>query len=246
MQQFQLTLLVLALASVSTAQQLSHTDKPFTATISDTFVKKLAGGNVVTHTATGSFYRDQDGRIRIERDGQISIQDPVAGFNAVLDPATRTARKLVTVPRASIPVSGSISSGVPPPGGSAGGAAPPPTNASSSERPAPVELGKQTISGYVSSGKRFTTTIPVGAVGNILPIVTTTEVWTADQLHFAVMVKTSNVLNGDHTTQYDGINIANTSLDPALFAIPPDYQVTTTNMKLNSPFPRGVQHPGSK
>lgn len=234
----------LAIASIAGAQQSSHVEPQVTATISENYVRKLADGNAVTHTVTGNFYRDQDGRIRIERDTQIWIQDPVAGFNAVLDTAARTARKLVTPQRAALASSASSKQQtLPPP---AGGVTVAPSIGVSGSAPAPVDLGKKVVSGFLSSGKQFTTTIPVGAVGNILPVVTTSEVWVADELHLPVSVKTSNSLNGDHTTVYNNIQVVNTPLDPSLFAIPADYQVTTTGMNLTAPLPHGLQRPGGK
>lgn len=229
MRLLQFSCIVLGLASVCVAQLPEHVRVQITATISDTYVKNLTGGNTVTHTVTGTFYRDQDGRIRIERDRQISIQDPVAGFSAVMDTSARTARKLLTPQRASLASAAASKSLAPPPAGGgpgisstappAGGGAPGPTVS----RPAPVDLGKKVVSGYLASGKQFTTTVPVGAVGNILPIITTSEVWIAGELHLPVMLKTSNSLNGDHTTVYDNINVVTTQLDPGLFVIPADY-----------------------
>jgi hypothetical protein len=249
MRLFQVPCIIVCFANVLAAQ---HVEVPITATISDTYVKTLADGNTLSHSVTGSFYRDQNGRIRIERDGQISIQNPVDGFSAVLDTGARTARRLVT-PQRTPPVSavagtssvspppagGTIgTSSVVPPAGASGGAAP----GSTPLPPAPIDLGKKVVSGFLSSGKQFTTTVPVGAIGNILPIVTTTEVWISNELHLPLMLKTSSSLNGDHTTVYDDINVITTQLDPGLFVIPADYQVTTTtNVNPNSPLQRGLQ-----
>jgi hypothetical protein len=237
-----LSCILLALASIAGAQS-SHVEPQVTATISENFVKKLADGNAVTNTITGNFYRDQDGRIRIERGTQVWIQDPIAGFNAVLDTNTRTARKLITPQRAAVAAASSSKQALPPP---ASGVNATQSTGVSGSPPAPVDLGKKVVAGYLSSGKQYTTTIPVGAVGNILPVVTTSEVWVADELHLPVSSKTSNSLNGDHTTLYGNIQVVTTTLDPSLFAIPPDYQVTATTMDLNAPLPHGLQRPAGK
>jgi TonB family protein len=77
---------------------------PFSAeTVSET-IQTLADGNRIVQRSEGRIYRDSQGRTRNERTFQmggsgeqkltISIFDPVAGVNYILDPETRTARKM--------------------------------------------------------------------------------------------------------------------------------------------------------
>jgi hypothetical protein len=85
---------------------------PFSAEASTESTQVLADGNRITHKNTATLYRDAEGRTRREQTlGSIgpwtasgtppqiiSINDPVAGVNYVLDANTHTARKLPSLP----------------------------------------------------------------------------------------------------------------------------------------------------
>src|SRR6202040_1209763 len=85
-------------------------------------------------------------------------------------------------------------------------------------------LGVQTINGVQATGTRFTRTIPAGAEGNSLPIVTVHETWTSDDLKVPVMVKTSDPRFGTSQTQLT--NIVRAEPDSSLFQVPAGYTVT--------------------
>ncbi len=81
---------------------------PFSAEATTESTQTLADGNRITHKNTATLYRDAEGRLRREQTLEaigpwmasgappqiISINDPVAGANYVLEPNTHTARKM--------------------------------------------------------------------------------------------------------------------------------------------------------
>jgi hypothetical protein len=103
-------------------------------------------------------------------------------------------------------------------------------------------LGVQTINGVQATGTRFTRTIPAGAEGNSLPIVTVHETWTSDDLKVPVMVKTTDPRFGTSQTQLT--NIVRAEPDPSLFQVPAGYTVTKERGGMRGgPRPNG---PGQK
>ncbi|HZF38444.1 MAG TPA: hypothetical protein VE715_06460, partial [Blastocatellia bacterium] len=76
---------------------------PFSADIVSETIQTLLDGNRIVQRSEGRIYRDSQGRTRNERSFQmggsseqrqtISIFDPVANVNSILDPDARTARK---------------------------------------------------------------------------------------------------------------------------------------------------------
>jgi hypothetical protein len=83
-------------------------DAPYSAEASTSSTQTLADGTNIVRTVTARLYRDSQGRVRREQtvlglgaldpnaDAQpiVTIVDPVAGTNVVLDPRTLTARRL--------------------------------------------------------------------------------------------------------------------------------------------------------
>jgi hypothetical protein len=84
-------------------------------------------------------------------------------------------------------------------------------------------LGKQTIEGVEAEGTRSTLTIPVGTIGNELPIASTTERWYSSELQTVVMSKRSDPRFGD--TVYRLTNIQRSEQPSALFDVPSDYTI---------------------
>lgn len=76
------------------------TGRPYSATEERKSSQTLGDGTHIETTETNRVFRDEQGRTRVERkDGGISIYDPVAGFSAQLDPATKTATKMTVMVR---------------------------------------------------------------------------------------------------------------------------------------------------
>ncbi len=80
------------------------------------------------------------------------------------------------------------------------------------------ELVEQTIEGVTAKGKRTTTTIPAGAVGNEQPIRIVSEEWFSPELQVLVLTKHSDPRTGETTYRLTGI----TRTEPAksLFEAP--------------------------
>jgi hypothetical protein len=85
------------------------------------------------------------------------------------------------------------------------------------------ELGRQSIEGVLVSGKRITTTIPTGKVGNDRPIVVVHEEWRSPELKILVKTIDTDPRTGEQTMKLQGL--VRTDPDAALFQVPAGYQV---------------------
>jgi hypothetical protein len=85
------------------------------------------------------------------------------------------------------------------------------------------ELGQQSIEGVVVTGKRTTTTIPMGEVGNDRPIKVVHEEWRSPELKILVKTIDTDPRTGEQTMELQGL----TRIDPdaALFQAPAGYKV---------------------
>lgn len=90
-------------------------------------------------------------------------------------------------------------------------------------------LGTKVIAGVVCEGSRDTRTIPGGAMGNELPIVTTSEMWSAKDLGLTMLWIEESPLNGKTTTEVTELNQAEP--DPSIFMPPPGYTLQETETK---------------
>ncbi len=77
------------------------------------------------------------------------------------------------------------------------------------------------LEGVPVEGRRSTTTIRPGAIGNDLPITITSEEWSSPALKVLVMTPRSDPRTGD--TTYRLTNIVRAEPDPALFQVPPGF-----------------------
>ena len=85
------------------------------------------------------------------------------------------------------------------------------------------DLGKQSIEGVLVTGKRVTTTIPAGRVGNDRPIVVIHEEWQSPELKILVKTIDSDPRTGEQTMELQGL--ARADPDPSLFHAPAGYEV---------------------
>ncbi|MFN0110014.1 MAG: energy transducer TonB [Blastocatellia bacterium] len=84
-------------------------------------------------------------------------------------------------------------------------------------------LGKQTIEGIEVEGKRTTTTIPAGAIGNERSIEMVSETWYSPELQTTIMTKRNDPTSGESTFRLT--NIRRGEPDASLFQVPADYTV---------------------
>jgi hypothetical protein len=225
------------------------TGAPYSAETSTQRVQVFADGNRIEQTTSGSVARDGQGRMRrdeslpglVSKNGDaphiVMIDDPVAQVHWTLDAQTKTAMKL------SIPAGKNGGPGplgmMPPPTGatkdffyaeagtvtaSGGRQVVVRSGAPPDDRDiAKTDLGTQTVEGVPARGTRITRTIPAGEIGNVQPIVITTENWYSPDLKVLVMSKSSDPRMGE--TTYKLTNIQRSEPAPNLFQPPDDYTV---------------------
>lgn len=188
---------------------------PYSASIVTENIQMLADGTRISNKGDGKFYRDSEGRTRLERTLTIAgpfvisgeppkmafLYDPVAGVNYMLDERHRIARKFSPPPSAPHP--GQVSP------------------ASGQEKT--ESLGKQTIEGVEAEGVRITVTIPTGQIGNDRPIEIVSERWEATELKVVVLSKHKDPRFGE--TIYRLTNINRAEQPKSLFELSADYKV---------------------
>lgn len=205
---------------------------PFTATVVSESTQTLSDGNRIANKSSGFLARDSQGRTRREQTlGQMGplqvgapaivfISDPVAHTNYVLQPGQRTARVTRRDENAeanTVVLKRKIEALT--------------RERRRAERPMAEEekvdvkhedLGMQDIEGVACQGRRETVTIPAGQFGNERPIVTTTEIWTSEDLHVTVLKKHTDPRFGE--TVYRLTNIKIGEPDASLFQVPSGYK----------------------
>jgi hypothetical protein len=226
---------------------------PYAAEAVSEVVQTLADGNRIVRSSASAFYRDGAGRTRREEGlavigplvgtsdemKRVIITDPEMGVTYLLNPATRTARRL------QLPAFGTARLPAPPPPPAPPGASADVVFFETAVGPAPAgaslmkmftarrvdgaqdetseSLGRQTIDGVTAEGTRSILTIPAGQIGNERPIEVVSERWFSPELKTLVLSKQSDPRFGD--TTYRLSNIVRGEPDPSLFEVPSDYQI---------------------
>lgn len=209
------------------------TGAPYSGTATDTFTQTLANGTTITRTTTATVARDASGRTYekqtinggpLAANGPktvIFIDDPVAGYAYVLNPATMTgtSRALHT----------------PPPRASGGN--------HSGTRPTNPNVVEQDLAGAAemngvndATGKSITRTIPANTVGNSAAIVSTETIYTSPSLQVVVSAKRSDPRTGN--SDYE-LTVSSNSADASLFDVS---GYTITAAKGPGFGPRGQAH----
>jgi hypothetical protein len=216
------------------------TGAPYSAVEITEHVQTLADGTHITQPSQKvTFYRDSQGRTRVERSSLsplgasvaadagpsfVEISDDVTGVRYTLDVKNHTARKIVArfadpPPQRLNVVPGSASSKIVPANRS--------ILSSDQQQLRPQfsseSLGTQIIEGVMAEGSRTTVVYPVGFMGNDRPITTTSETWTSAELKRTVLSKNSDPRSGESTIRLT--NISRAEPDPSLFQVPSDYEV---------------------
>lgn len=234
---------------------------PYSAQAVSESIQTLADGNRIVHRTTSSVYRDGEGRTRHDQSigdvapyatamGEpsqvISISDPVTGTHYMLDPRSKTARKMtfmfdktvdgkdvVTVQTAPVLVPEQMAEGAVKRHIEVRAAngdiltdnivGEPGTFNKKVREPKIEQLGKQMIEGVEAEGRRATITIPAGEIGNEQPIQIVSESWYSPDLKVTVMTRQSDPRMGETIYRLTNINRA----EPAhsLFEVPSDYTV---------------------
>jgi hypothetical protein len=213
---------------------------PYSARAITEYVQKFVDGNQIIRRNETVYYRDSEGRLRVEQQlnniGKwsasgdaariIMIGDPVSGEYYNLDPRTRTAVKNVALGRSLAQQrlrQEAKTAGAAAKPSTAPATAPAVAQVSDDGRRRTENLGSQRIEGVEAVGKRTTRTIPAGEIGNTLPIEITDESWFSPELQMMVMTKHHDPRSGD--TIYRLTNINRSEPDRSLFQVPADYQL---------------------
>lgn len=205
---------------------------PYSASIVTENIQVLPDGTKISNKGEGRFFRDSEGRTRLERTLAIAgpfvisgeapkvvfIYDPVISVNYLLDEGNRLARKFA------------------PPGALSTGQASPSSGQEKTEL-----LGKQTIEGVEADGIRTTVTIPVGQIGNDRPIEIVSERWEATELKVVVLSKHKDPRLGE--VIYKLTNIQRNEQPKSLFEVPAGYRIIEGD-PMGGPPMRGGRRPG--
>jgi hypothetical protein len=228
------------------------TDSPFSADATTTVTQVLGDGTRIEQTTTARFYRDRAGRVRREQtilglgplNGGANMQtitiapDPASGTAFTLDPTTRTARR---VPRIAIPLPGNMmfrtNAGTVIVQGRTGGTA----LGGAGGSPTEEILGARQFEGVRALGRKTTSTIPTGQIGNDRPIEIIDERWESPELRMLVYARNSDPRTGVVEYRLSNINRAEPPAD--LFAIPADYTINQPPLPPPPPPPYTVGTP---
>jgi hypothetical protein len=191
---------------------------PFSAVVTTETTMTLQDSNHIRQTSTLHLYRDSEGRTRREQslnnsgDTVVFINDPVAGANYALNPASKTANR-------------SVAGNGPPPGARGGrmrGGPPRESGGGAQPNVKTESLGSKSIEGVMAEGTRTTMTIPTGQIGNEQPMQTVVETWYSAELQTVILSRRSDPRSGETVTRYTNISRAEPS--HTLFEVPADYK----------------------
>jgi hypothetical protein len=214
------------LLTIDSSNQLIK-DKPYAASAVTKTTQVLADGNHIVHQWENKTYRDASGRTRREQtlgalqastekpaEVHILIYDPVANADFILDPASKTARKLVhkRIQVHVIPNDQERFGQV---------AQMPPLD--ESKDIATEDLGTRTIEGLQCTGKRTTFTIPAGLQGNERPIVITLENWYSKDIEAMVESITNDPRSGQSHYKLQNVQLGDQPV--SLFEPSADYKI---------------------
>jgi len=191
----------------------SLADAPFTATVRTEWIRQLPDGSSITLKNHRAIARDKAGRIFQERsvlvpdDGrsksgvsQIEISDPVLHQLYICVPSELVCQleEFSAPPVSQISVAVKVSKQ---PGGST-----------------EENLGEQSVGGLKTFGKRETTVIPTGQIGNNSPILLRREFWYSPQLGVNLISKREDPRFGIQNFEVTDITLGDP--EPKLFEVP--------------------------
>jgi len=201
------------------------TGTPFSGTEVRHTVQALADGSRVDQSETGSFARDEYGRMRTGNAKTVVIFDPVAGYTYTLDVPSKTYYKTPLFGHEatySIAVTGNRVSTSSVSGNAVSSVSAAPPGAQVEE-----ELPAHFTNGILAKGSRVTVTIPAGTFGNNRDLKVVNERWYSDDMH--ILLKSSNSDPRFGTTTYELTDLVQAPPDPSLFQVPGDYRLRTAH-----------------
>jgi hypothetical protein len=222
----------------------------FSAEAETEFTQLLGDGNRIERRYSSTVARDTQGRTRREEeialvgplavDGPsprlVTIVDPVAGQSYTLDEKQRVAYRNPVALRGAHTMAWTAPAGTDAQFSWTAAAAARPhitvtgtagqrvfAGDGAASKVTTESLGTKWIEGVMAEGTRTTSTIPAGAIGNLMPIEVVSERWYSKELQMPVLISRRDPRSGDSV--YRLRNIVKAEPPPDLFAVPPDYQV---------------------
>jgi len=197
---------ILCLLAVSPAAFAGSTTGKMVPLVGDYVVTKLnESGSPVT--TTSRFYRDSEGRTRLDEGKLVTISDPVAAATIYLFPEERTYLRQSWDP------------------------APGEQERTSSEgtlETTESSRGYKSIEGWLTEGRQYEIVIPAGSkLGNKLPVAKQATIWFSRDLQIPVSIEIADPNNGPSSHRYANI-VADTEPHRALFQVPDGYEVQPT------------------
>jgi hypothetical protein len=203
------------------------------------FTQILGDGNRIEHRYVSSIARDSRGRTR--REEQIALLGPLASAGTaprlvtILDPdsgvtytldedqqiAFRNRAAAGAVTTKLVELEKSLQARVARKGVAVRPA--PDVVDSGASKAITESLGSKFVEGVNAQGTRTTTTIPAGAIGNVLPIDIVSERWFSPELQMPVLIRRSDPRSGE--TIYRLTNIVRAEPPDALFTVPAGYEI---------------------
>jgi len=229
---------------------------PFSADATTTVTQTLGDGTKIEQRTTGKLYRDSTGRVRREQtvigldrlnpaaQPQTTITfDSVPGDQAPysLNPANKTARRggrrvqWLTGAGAGLRGAGAnpigqlqialidVLNNVDRTFRSGAQAGPIPSDI----KPTEESLGTRQVEGVKATGRRSTTVIPAGRIGNDRAIQIVEEQWDSPELNMVMSSRFSDPRTG--VVEYRLTNVSRTEPRADLFIVPADYTVIEAN-----------------
>lgn len=189
------------------------TNEPYSGVGVTTSAQTLSNGTNINRADCVKVYRDSSGRTRREETPQsstcsatpprITIADPVAGVEYIINAQNNTYRQFTFKP----PAAGTTS-------GSGNG---PARNSNAGQT---TSLGTEPISGtpFMAQGTQTVITIPAGKAGNSQPITITSTRWYSPDLQIVIQSSRADPRMG--TTNYQLSNISTAEPAESLFQLP--------------------------
>jgi hypothetical protein len=210
---------------------------PYSAVAVTQSTTTFSDGNRIVRTNTVRYFRDGQGRTRVERgigsDGvgnvsqsnlMIVITDPVGGELYLVRPQSKSVDAMKMTPQVAAaqaavhpPTDGQVPFGLLGINMALG------ASLSTEAATAETSLGQKTVNGVTATGTRVVRTFPPGVLGNEKPITSTVEEWFSSDLGVPVQITQKSSIGGEISLNLT--QVVHGEPDSTLFAPPAGYTV---------------------
>jgi hypothetical protein len=210
---------------------------PYSAVAVTQSTTTFSDGNRIVRTNTVRYFRDGQGRTRVERtmggDGvgtasqsnlMIIITDPVGGELYLVRPQSKSVDAMKMTPQVAAaqaathpPADGQVPFGLMGIGMGIGASLS--TEAATNE----TSLGQKVVNGVTATGTRVVRTFPAGVLGNEKPITSTVDEWFSSDLGVPVQITQKSSIGGEISLNL--AQLVRGEPDSTLFAAPAGYTV---------------------